>query len=420
MDTLETLEDAHHLTAKVLAAPVAPVHPDMLSGEVYARMAADEALFSVPVVEDGQVLGLADRITLMSQFARPYWREVYSKRPITKLMDAAPIVAETAEPVELVSHRIAAEKPMALYAGFVIVQSGRYYGVGSSTDLLKKVADHAQTRALALGRAHGEIRALNVDLERRVELRTAELRAAQEEILRKERLSALGQLTATVAHELRNPLSSIRNTLFTVKDAALRAGLELERPLGRMERSILRCDGIIADLLEYTRFQDLHRRAISADTWLGETLAEQSIPADIAVTRDFGAPGRQVSLDTERMRRVVVNLLDNAVQAMGEGGGPRRIGVSTSIHADVYELAIADTGPGIPPEVLPRIFEPLFSTKSFGTGLGLPTVKQIVEQHGGTIAIESKPGKGTRVIVRLPAVAAGEIGEARAAKEKAA
>jgi signal transduction histidine kinase len=420
---IETREETTSLVAGMLATPVAPASPDMTCAEVYERLAEDETLFSIPIVADGIVLGLADRIGMMSQFARPFWRELYSKRAITKVMDATPVLAETTESLDSVGYRLATAKPATLHAGFVVIESGRYIGVGSSTDLLRKVADRAQLRALALERAHAEIRLLNVELEHRVELRTAELRLAQEQIVRKERLAALGQLTATVAHELRNPLSSIRNSLFTVKDAVDRAGIEIERPLARMQRSIVRCDGIINDLLEYTRFQDLRRRLITVDTWLAETLGEQPIPSDIVVQRDFNAPGRRINFDSERMRRVVVNLIDNAVQAMTDGGPGRRIRVSTHVDrvdADSFELVVEDTGPGIPPDVLPRIFEPLFSTKTFGTGLGLPTVKQIVEQHGGDIAIDSEPGRGTRVTVRLRGAVAQEIEQPPRAADAAA
>jgi signal transduction histidine kinase len=101
---------------------------------------------------------------------------------------------------------------------------------------------------------------------------------------------------------------------------------------------------------------------------------------------------------------VVINLVENAVQALGELPADRdkRVTVRTSMADGEIILAVEDAGPGIPPESLGRIFEPLFSTKSFGTGLGLPTVKQIVNQHGGIIAVDSKVGRGTCVTVRLP------------------
>lgn len=256
-----------------------------------------------------------------------------------------------------------------------------------------------------LNAAYAEIGELNVVLERRVDERTAELKDAHEALLGKERLAALGQLTATVAHELRNPLSAIRNTLVIIQESVRRAGLDLERPLGRVERGIKRCDGIIDDLLDYTRVRPLARSQAMGDGWLLDVLHEQQLPPGIRLLPRPGAPDCKISIDVERMRRVVINLIENAAQAMAEPAPPgqeRQIIVSTTVSASSYELIVEDTGPGIAPDVLPKVFEPLFSTKSFGTGLGLPTVKQIVEQHEGSVELTSAPGTGTRVVIRLP------------------
>ncbi len=242
--------------------------------------------------------------------------------------------------------------------------------------------------------------AVEVELSRRVEERTGELRSAQGELVRKERLSALGQLTATMAHELRNPLSAIRNTLFAVKETASNKGVDLERPIARVERSVARCDRIINDLLDYTRVKELHVSDIAPDPWVEEVLGEQRMPAGVGLTHRLGADCL-VAIDPERMRRVLINLVDNAAQAMPAEATERKITVSTAIENDDFVLVVADTGGGIAADVLPKVFEPLFSTKSFGTGLGLPMVKQIVEQHGGTITITSALGKGTQVTVRL-------------------
>jgi signal transduction histidine kinase len=258
--------------------------------------------------------------------------------------------------------------------------------------------------------AAAEIELLNRDLERRVDERTAELRRVQDELLRKERLSTLGQLTATVAHELRNPLSSIRNTVFAINAAVSEKGLNLERPLARMERGIGRCDRIITDLLDYTRIREMKRAPVTIEPWLAEVLDDQKLPEGIALQRRFEAPGARVSGDIERLRRVVINLVDNAVQAMAEPAGhERRVTVATRLADGFLELAVEDTGVGIPADVLPKVFEPLFSTKSFGTGLGLAMVKQIVEEHGGTIAIASEVGKGTCVTITLPIAGAAEL-----------
>ena len=242
-----------------------------------------------------------------------------------------------------------------------------------------------------------------LDLARRVEDRTIELRQAQSDLVRKEKLSTLGQLTATVAHELRNPLSAIRNTVYAIKETVSRSGLDLERPLTRVERNIQRCDRIITDLIDFTRIRDISRVKVEVDRWLDDVLAEQQLPQGVVLRRAFGAPRLRVNCDPERMRRVIINLVDNAAQAMADNAdGERTITVETRADGETFEIAIADTGPGIPGDVLAKVFEPLFSTKNFGTGLGLPTVRQIVEQHGGTVEIASAPGKGTRVAVRLP------------------
>jgi len=245
----------------------------------------------------------------------------------------------------------------------------------------------------------------NERLQRRVEERTAELRQVQSELLRNERLSALGQLTATMAHELRNPMGAISNTIYTLKRQIEGSALDLGRPLARIERSIGRCERIINDLLDFTRLRALESAPVAVNAWLAEVLDEQKLGAGIDLERRFSTPDRIVSFDGERMRRVIINLIENAAQALAEplpDGRERRITVATRIIDSGFELTVDDNGPGIPADIAPKVFEPLFSTKSFGTGLGLPMVKQIVEQHGGSIAIDGATGLGTRVAVRLP------------------
>ncbi|HEY1505080.1 MAG TPA: HAMP domain-containing sensor histidine kinase [Stellaceae bacterium] len=236
------------------------------------------------------------------------------------------------------------------------------------------------------------------------------------ELVQQERLSALGQLTATVAHELRNPLSAIRNTVYTFKELSASKGLNLDRPIERVERSISRCDRIISDLLDFTRVRELRKSVASFDKWLDEVLNDQKLPPGIVLVRNLTAAGHAVGFDSDRMRQVVINLIDNAAQAMsGENATDNgRIVVTTAARLNVFEMVIADNGPGISRENLARVFEPLFSTKSFGTGLGLPMVKQVIEQHSGTVDIASTPGKGTKITIRLPhgATPAAEVAAA--------
>jgi signal transduction histidine kinase len=253
-----------------------------------------------------------------------------------------------------------------------------------------------------LERAQAALHAINEELESRIEERTRALIEAQDELLKKQKLSVIGQLTATVAHELRNPMSAIKNTVYALKEGS-GAASPLERPLARIERSIARCDGIIEELLDYSRSRALQCETLCFDAWLGEVLAELAIPPGIARHAELGAAAAMVKIDRDRLRRVIINLLDNAAQALsGKPGNAPRILVRTGVLEGAVELTIEDNGPGIPPETLAKVFEPLFTTKRYGTGLGLPTVKQIIEQHGGTIALASVAGEYMRATIRLP------------------
>jgi hypothetical protein len=171
---------------------------------------------------------------------------------------------------------------------------------------------------------------------------------AEAELLKKERLSVLGQLTATVAHELRNPLSAIRNTVFTVKEMAASGAMKLERPIARMERSIERCDRIITDLLEYTRTRDLRCSPVGFDQWLQELLAEQAVPAGITLARELHAGDAVARIDAERVRRIFINLIDNAAQALNEqpGNANKRITCARWPTATRSNLRWPITAPG--------------------------------------------------------------------------
>ncbi|NNG05931.1 MAG: hypothetical protein HKM95_17765, partial [Inquilinus sp.] len=274
-------------------------------------------------------------------------------------------------------------------------------------DRNRELAEVREARETA-SRAEDEVRLLNAELEQRVADRTADLGRAQEQLLRQERLAALGQLTATVSHELRNPLGAVRNTLFAVGARIKDKGLGVEGSLERAERAILRCNNIISEMLDYVREKKLEPVSTNADRWLGQLLAELPVPEPVRLSTKLDTAGLQVEFDNERLRRAVTNVFDNACQAMvGEGDAPPAteglvVTVATRRGADRLEISIADTGPGISEELQGRIFEPLYSTKSFGVGLGLPLVQQIMTRHGGGVEVRSEVGRGTEMILWLP------------------
>ncbi len=261
-------------------------------------------------------------------------------------------------------------------------------------------------------RAEAEIRKLNRVLERRVEELTAELHAAQDALVRNERLAALGQLTGAVAHDLRNPLGAIAISFDVIQNKCEAAKLDLDRALGRAKRNIKRCDGLISELLDFTRAKVLQPEPTVVDAWLSDLLEEQQIPEHIALNTDLDAEGAAVAFDREQVRRAVINLVDNACQAMaidgdrdGTGNGTgdgQRLTVATRRTDGGIEIEVADTGPGIPEGGLTKVLEPLFTTKPQGTGLGLAIVQRIMERHSGGLEITSERRRGTRVRLWLP------------------
>lgn len=255
--------------------------------------------------------------------------------------------------------------------------------------------------------AEAELARHRMQLEELVYRRTAALEEAQRGLVRSEKLATLGQLMATVSHELRNPLGTIATALYTIARATREAGLPgVDRAVDRAERNIRRCEAIIDELLDYARVHPPRLERRDFDDWLRQTLDEYPLPRDVELEARLAA-GVAPKFDPERLRRAVVNLLDNACHAIAEAraadpGRPGRLRVATGVDARGLWCAIADSGTGIPEAELERVFEPLYSTRSFGLGLGLAIVRQVVEQHGGEVVLDTAPDGGLTATIRLP------------------
>ncbi|MBN1813865.1 MAG: HAMP domain-containing histidine kinase, partial [Anaerolineae bacterium] len=197
----------------------------------------------------------------------------------------------------------------------------------------------------------------------------------------------------------------VRTAVFSIGDAIERDEMSrIERAIQLAERNIKRCDTIISELLDYTRDHVLQPSPTHVDAWLGkildEALEQRVIPESITCIRELNAD-IEVPIDSEHMRRVIINVVNNAIDAMPVEE-KKLLTVSTHVSGDRLKIQIKDTGNGIPDAGMDSLFEPLFSTRSFGVGLGLPIVKSIMEQHGGGIEINSQLDVGTTVVLWLP------------------
>lgn len=248
------------------------------------------------------------------------------------------------------------------------------------------------------------------------------------EMVKKGKLAQLGQLTATVAHEIRNPLGAVKTAAFLIERKTRDKNLGIENPLQRVNNGIARCDKIITELLDFTRTKALSVSSQSIDGWVQAAVGEErkNIPSQVRITCDFGIGNDPVLFDTARMGRVMINLLSNAAEAMvgkGQEDFPNatpnpEITVTTRLRNGNIEISVADNGPGISEENIKKIREPLFTTKSFGVGLGIPAIENILEQHGGGLRIESEIGSGATITAWFPLTKALET-ESKTVKEAA-
>ena len=259
----------------------------------------------------------------------------------------------------------------------------------------------------SLRRLEDELSGVLAGLEGEVESRTCDLREAQEQLVRTEKLSSLGKLSASIAHEINNPLAGILTFAKLVSrtlaegppDDAQRAALQ--RNLALIERETQRCSAIVRNLLDFARERPMQPRPLDPRAPLDEALSlvqNQFQTLGIAIERDL-SPVPEVVGDFGQLRQAFVNIVMNACEAMGTSG---RLRVTTRALGEEVAIAFEDSGPGIAPERLSKIFDPFFTTKEKGTGLGLSVVYGIVERHGGAVAVASELGRGTTFTIRLP------------------
>lgn len=255
------------------------------------------------------------------------------------------------------------------------------------------------------------IQELNKGLERKVEERTQQLRQAQEDLVRKEKLATLGQLAATLGHELRNPLGVMGNAAYYLKTVTTGADESVAEYLNIIMSEIHRAERILADLADASLPQTTHAETTTVDALTQLCLKGCAIPEGVTLRLDLPGILPEVKVDRQQMERVFRNLVTNGLQAMPKGGdllisartmAGEQEPAGGPVKAGLVRISFTDTGDGIAPENMARLFQPLFTTKARGAGLGLVVSKSLVEANGGRIEVESRPGSGTTFSVILP------------------
>jgi signal transduction histidine kinase len=278
--------------------------------------------------------------------------------------------------------------------------------LANSKLLAERAEAEANVSAEQFRTMHDDIARLNNELNDNLK----RLTEAQEDIVRKGKMAQLGSLVATVAHELRNPLGGVRTTAFMLKRKLKNSTIDVKPQLDRIESGVSRCDHIINQLLDFSRSSTLQVADVNLCAWLQTLLQEEIVkyPESIAVNCILDDDIMMAQVDTERLRRGVINLMSNAAEAMttrkDQDAAPNghEISIKLTRSQRGIEIRVSDNGPGIAPENLAKIGEPLFTTKSFGTGLGIAAVQKIAELHNGGLDVSSEMGKGACFTIWFP------------------
>ena len=243
------------------------------------------------------------------------------------------------------------------------------------------------------------------NLERLVREKTAEILALERKKMDLEKRAALGEIASALVHELRNPLSSMKMAFLTIKNR-----FEFDEPVVRIIEDActagLQMERILNDVLDFARPQEL--RLIRQDLrpivdQAGDSFDSELKKPDIVFRREYASGILMALVDSARLGQAVRNLLQNAVDALPEGHGEITLKTEFLQEEEVLRITVSDNGTGIAGEDLDRVFEPFFTRKDTGTGLGLTLVRKIAEAHHGRAAVESTPGQGTTVSIELPA-----------------
>lgn len=264
--------------------------------------------------------------------------------------------------------------------------------IGELASAFVDMSGALHNRRQELLRAQTELAQVNQALEKRVEERTHELKAASSELVKAERLAAIGQMASIISHEIRNPLAVISNATRLIKMLVTSPDPKLTKQFGIIEAEIKQANSIISEVLGYARTRELMLTTVDLNSYLRELLLSYPFIPGITLKDELDPESVRIKVDAEEIKQAIRNVVSNAIEAMPNGG---TLTVGTKIGRRLVCIYIADQGTGITEEVRQKMFAPFFTTKARGTGLGLAVVGKAISRHKGKLFINSVPGKGT-------------------------
>jgi signal transduction histidine kinase len=268
---------------------------------------------------------------------------------------------------------------------------------------MRRNVQQARTEAAQRKQVENEVLQLNASLEQRVAERTRELQEAQEKIMRQEKLAVLGQMAGSVGHELRNPMGVINSAIYYLKLVQPEADDKVKKHLAMIEQEVHKAEMIIHDLLDFARGVTADRELVSIPVLVKSVLVHFPPPASVEVMDNQPADLPKVFADPRQIELVLGNLMVNAYQAMPKGGQLSITSKKSFVKKTPFVcITLKDAGTGIAPENMVKLFEPLFTTKTKGIGLGLAISKKYVDANKGRIEVQSEPGQGSTFTVYLP------------------
>ena len=273
--------------------------------------------------------------------------------------------------------------------------------IGDLAHTFLEMSESLKVKTSEILSAKEELLKLNRTLENRVEARTRELKSAQEELIKKERLAAMGQMASVVSHEIRNPLAVMNNSIYFIKTKlSNNPDPKILKHISIIESEIRQANSIIDEILSFARTRELKPKVTVLNSYLDDLLSTYPFPPHIILEKYFSPNQIVVNIDQDEMNQVIRNLIKNAIEVMPEKG---KIIIRTDITPQkLAKIEVEDTGPGIPKDVLEKLFTPFFTTKARGTGLGLAVVKKVIERHKGKVEVISEVGKGTCFKLYIP------------------